>query len=99
MINAGAIAIVSLLADTSPEVKLKRMLDVYINYVGHAVNIDEGVYRSEKETGHRIRAIGCILRKTTETFARTRTIKLVKQDFSRIISSNGHDAADREPRF
>ncbi|MGZ8135907.1 MAG: glutaminase A [Methylococcaceae bacterium] len=62
MINAGAIATVSLLADAEPEAKLKRMLGVYQNYVGHPVSIDEDVYRSEKETGHRNRAIGYLLR-------------------------------------
>lgn len=62
MINAGAIATVSLLADDEPAVKFKRMLDVYQNYVGHSVAIDEDVYLSEKETGHRNRAIGYLLR-------------------------------------
>ncbi|MGR9044781.1 MAG: glutaminase A [Gammaproteobacteria bacterium] len=62
MINAGAIATVSLLAEAPPDMKLKRMLDVYQNYVGHPVDIDDDVYRSEKETGHRNRAIGYMLR-------------------------------------
>ncbi|MGR9117100.1 MAG: glutaminase A [Gammaproteobacteria bacterium] len=62
MINAGAIATVSLLAEAPADAKLKRMLDVYHNYVGHPVTIDEEVYRSEKETGHRNRAIGYMLR-------------------------------------
>ncbi|WP_082081334.1 glutaminase A [Methylocucumis oryzae] len=62
MINAGAIATVSLLADGNAQDKLKRMLDVYQSYVGHPVRVDEDVYRSEKETGHRNRAIGYMLR-------------------------------------
>ncbi len=62
MINAGAIATVSLLADAPPDIKLKRMLDTYERYFGHAVSIDEEVYLSEKDTGHRNRAIGYMLR-------------------------------------
>lgn len=62
MINAGAIATVSLLADAESDIKLKRMLDVYQHYVGHEVAVDDEVYRSEKETGHRNRAIGYMLR-------------------------------------
>jgi len=62
MINAGAIATVSLLADAPPDIKLKRMLDTYERYFGHPVTIDEEVYQSEKATGHRNRAIGYMLR-------------------------------------
>jgi glutaminase len=62
MINAGAIATVSLLADAPPDIKLKRMLDTYERYFEHAVSIDEEVYLSEKDTGHRNRAIGYMLR-------------------------------------
>jgi len=62
MINAGAIATVSLLAEATPTARLKRMLDVYKRYLGHEVAIDDSVYQSEKETGHRNRAIGYMLR-------------------------------------
>jgi glutaminase len=33
------------------------MLQCYEKYLGHPVAIDEDVYRSEKSTGHRNRAI------------------------------------------
>ena len=62
MINAGAIAAMSFIAGDSFEAKQKRMLDAYKNYLGHEVSIDEAVYRSEKSTGHRNRAIAYLLR-------------------------------------
>lgn len=62
MINAGAIATVALIGGETPTVKFERMLKCYENYLGHAVAVDEDVYRSEKSTGHRNRAIAYLLR-------------------------------------
>jgi glutaminase len=62
MINAGAIATVSLINGDTPGEKLSRMLKCYERFLGHPVTIDEEVYRSEKSTGHRNRAIAYLLR-------------------------------------
>jgi len=62
MINAGAIATVALVKGDTPEAKFSRMLQCYEKYLGHPVVIDEDVYRSEKSTGHRNRAIAYLLR-------------------------------------
>ena len=62
MINAGAIAAVSLVAGRSPQDKLARLLEVYSLYAGRALDIDEAVFESERATGHRNRAIGHMLR-------------------------------------
>ena len=62
MINAGAIATVSLVGGDTPEAKFTRMLQCYEKYLGHPVVMDEDVYRSEKSTGHRNRAIAYLLR-------------------------------------
>jgi glutaminase len=62
MINAGAIATVALIKGDTPDEKLNRMLKCYERYLGHPVTIDEDVYRSEKSTGHRNRAIAYLLR-------------------------------------
>jgi len=62
MINAGAITTTSLVAGTSAEDRLERLLGVFSLYAGRKLAIDESVYRSEKETGHRNRAIGHMLR-------------------------------------
>ncbi len=62
MINAGAIATTSLVEGKSPQGRLRRLLDMFALYAGREVALDEAVYRSESETGHRNRAIGYMLR-------------------------------------
>lgn len=62
MINAGAIAATSLVAGYSQEDKLERLLGTYSLYAGRPLTIDEDVYASERDTGHRNRAIGHMLR-------------------------------------
>lgn len=62
MINAGAIAAAGLIAGKTAPTRLRRMLDMFSLYAGEEVALDETVYRSESETGHRNRAIGHMLR-------------------------------------
>lgn len=62
MINAGAIATTSLVKGSSGEDKMQRILGVFSTYAGRNLSIDNTVYISEKETGHRNRAIGHMLR-------------------------------------
>ncbi len=61
MINAGAIAAMAFVEGDTPELKLKRLLMAYRGYLGHEVSIDGAVYRSEKASGHRNRAIAYLL--------------------------------------
>jgi len=62
MINAGAIATAGLIAGRTPRAKFKRLLETFALYAGSELTLDEAVYRSESETGHRNRAIGHMLR-------------------------------------
>jgi glutaminase len=62
MINAGAIATAGLIAGKTPAIRLQRILQSFALLCGREVGIDEAVYRSEAETGHRNRAIGHMLR-------------------------------------
>ena len=62
MINAGAIATTSLIAGHSAADRLERLLAVFSLYAGRPLSVDEAVYRSERDTGHRNRAIGHLLR-------------------------------------
>jgi glutaminase len=62
MINAGAIAATSLVAGHSPDDKRDRLLELFSLYAGRRLSIDDVVFRSERETGHRNRAIGHMLR-------------------------------------
>ena len=61
MINAGAIATVGLVDGETPDARFRRILQCYEKYLGHPATIDEDVYRSEKSTGHRNRAIAYLL--------------------------------------
>lgn len=58
MINAGAIIATALVLDDRDE----RILEMYSACAGRPLEVDEAVFRSERETGHRNRAIGHMLR-------------------------------------
>jgi len=62
MINAGAIAATALVAGRSADDRLARLLGTLALYAGRPLGIDDAVYRSERATGHRNRAIGHMLR-------------------------------------
>jgi glutaminase len=62
MINAGAIATTSLIGGASPEAQWQRIEGAMAAFMGHEIRVDEAVYRSESETGHRNRAIAWMLK-------------------------------------
>jgi glutaminase len=61
MINAGAIATTGLVDSKPGAPPMARILETFGRYAGHGMDIDETVYRSESETGHRNRAIAHLL--------------------------------------
>lgn len=61
MINAGAIAAVSLIPGDSPDARFALIRDFYSACAGRQLPLDEAVYRSEKATGSRNRAIAYML--------------------------------------
>lgn len=62
MINAGAVATTGLIEGATAEERLGRILKTFSHYVGHPVAVNEAVYASERDTGHRNRAISHMLR-------------------------------------
>lgn len=62
MINAGAIATAGLIPGTTPASRQKRIVEAFSTFAGRPLSIDETVYHSESDTGHRNRAIGHMLR-------------------------------------
>jgi len=62
MINAGAIVATSLVNGDTGEDKIQRILSKMADYTGHPMRIDQSVYESERDTGHRNRAIAHLLR-------------------------------------
>ena len=62
MINAGAIASAGMILGHDNNKKINRVMDMLSAYAGRPLSIDEAVYLSESQTGHRNRAIGYMLR-------------------------------------
>jgi glutaminase len=61
MINAGAIATTGMVEAKPGEDPMSRILQTFARYTGRPMELDERVYRSESETGHRNRAIAHLL--------------------------------------
>ena len=61
MINAGAIAAVSLVPGATPDEKFALIREYYSAFAGRQLDIDPAVYASEKRTGSRNRAIAYML--------------------------------------
>ncbi|OYT69568.1 MAG: glutaminase A, partial [Chloracidobacterium sp. CP2_5A] len=61
LVNAGAIAMTSIIKGTDPTDKLNRILDLFQRYTGHGIFADMSVFMSERMTGHRNRAIAHLM--------------------------------------
>lgn len=61
MINAGAIAAASLIPGTTADDRFERIREFYSACAGRQLELDAGVYASEKATGSRNRAIAYML--------------------------------------
>jgi glutaminase len=62
MVNAGAIVTTSLLAGTTRQDQLARLIEGLSAFAGRRLEVDEDVFESERATGHRNRAIAHLLR-------------------------------------
>jgi glutaminase len=61
MVNAGAIAVAELYKGSNAEERRAEMMNVFGQFAGHPLDLDETVYRSEDETGNRNRAIAYMM--------------------------------------
>ncbi len=62
MINAGAIAMTSLVGGGTVEAQWERIMEAIQAFAGRKLSVDEAVYRSESLTGHRNRGIAWMLK-------------------------------------
>lgn len=62
MVNAGAIATSSLILGDDIDERTARIVEMLSAFAGRSLWIDENVYRSESESGHRNRALGHLMR-------------------------------------
>ncbi len=61
MVNAGAIAITDLVVGDDLDQRVERVRSMYELYLGHRPQLDEAVWRSERRTGNRNRAIAYLM--------------------------------------
>lgn len=62
MINSGAITASSYIKGQDGPERLRRILKLFEDFLGHKVHVDMSVFLSEKKTAHRNRAIAHLLR-------------------------------------
>lgn len=62
MINAGAITSTSLIRAASSEERYERIREFFSKFAARDLSLDQAVYNSELETGHRNRAIAWMLK-------------------------------------
>jgi glutaminase len=62
MVNSGAIAVAELFPGDTTEQRIGAMRKALSGFAGRLLAIDEAVFRSESETGHRNRAIAYLMR-------------------------------------
>ena len=61
MINAGAIATCGMIKGNDFAARWERLMRVFARYIGREPTVDERVFRSERETGHRNRALAHLM--------------------------------------
>ncbi|TYC98882.1 glutaminase A [Arthrobacter echini] len=62
MINAGALTATSLIRSRGGNTRFKRIANIYSQFAGRQLGVDEKIFRSELEHGHRNRALAYLLR-------------------------------------
>ena len=92
MVNAGAIATADLINGKDFPERLERLLRMFGKYCGRDVFIDNGVFLSERATGHRNRAMGHLMLNFGMVSNRVEeTLELYFQQCSILV--NSHDLA------
>jgi glutaminase len=92
MVNAGAIATADLVKGKDFPERVKRMISMFSRYCGRDVFVDNGVFMSERATGHRNRAMAHLMLNFDMLQPRVEeTLELYFQECSVLV--NCHDLA------
>lgn len=97
MINAGAIAAVSLIPASSPDERFALIQEFYSGFAGRRLELDLEVYASEKATGSRNRAIAYMLQsfgvldddpdEVLDVYFRQCSFKVTSTDLARMAAT------------
>ncbi|OMC41540.1 glutaminase A [Mycobacterium sp. GA-1841] len=97
MINAGAIAAVSLIPAADADERFDRILEFYSMCAGRRLDVDMDVYASEKATGNRNRAIAYMLTsfgvldgdpdEVLDVYFRQCSVKVTSTDLARMAAT------------
>lgn len=97
MINAGAIAAVSLIPAAGPDERFALIQEFYSAFAGRRLELDRDVYASEKATGSRNRAIGYMLQsfgvldgdpdEVLDVYYRQCSLKVTTTDLARMAAT------------
>ncbi|OBG79807.1 glutaminase A [Mycobacterium sp. E802] len=97
MINAGAIAAVSLIPGVDADERFDRILEFYSMCAGRRLDVDMDVYASEKVTGNRNRAIAYMLTsfgvldgdpdEVLDVYFRQCSVKVTSTDLARMAAT------------
>ncbi|MCV7067543.1 glutaminase A [Mycolicibacterium farcinogenes] len=97
MINAGAIAAVSLISGADADERFDRIHQFYSACAGRSLDVDSGVYASEKATGNRNRAIAYMLAsfgvlegdpdEVLDVYFRQCSVKVTSTDLARMAAT------------
>lgn len=109
MINAGAIATDGQVLPKDGQPRIQRLLNYLSACAGRSLDIDNIVYQSESDTGHRNRAIGWMLRnfgiieeeptETLETYFQQCAIRVTCRDLALMgatLANHGRNPLTRE---
>ncbi len=113
MINAGAIALCTLIDGETYQEKFRRLLDLTRKIAGNPnLNVDEDVYMSEKATGNKNRALTYMLKaygiinedaeEVLDCYFRACSIKVTSVDLARIafvLANSGKEPVTGEQIF
>lgn len=92
LVNAGAIATTDLITGESYPDRVNKLFEIFSNYIGHDVHVDNSIFMSERTTGHRNRAIGHLMRNFGMVSADfEESLELYFQQCSIVV--NSHDLA------
>ncbi|MGV0853687.1 glutaminase A [Mycolicibacterium phlei] len=108
MINAGAIAAVSLIPGDSADERFAQIHAFYSAFAGRDLPVDEAVYASEKATGSRNRAIAYMLQsfgvldgdpdETLDVYFRQCSILVTSTDLARMAATLARGGVDTTGR-